>query len=90
MALVIETSVTANVRASAIWYFYSVITSDLSIQLQIARAMRDDPENFVRQIAAVVLQQLKPNHSEVRALIVDAFIKENDPHIKKIIEGLLR
>lgn len=90
MAQVVATSKDGVLRASALWYFYSVNATDERVQEVLAIAMRSDPESYVRQSAAMVLRQLRPKTTKVIAIMLEALAKESDSNVRIQIENAVR
>ncbi len=89
IAKVIQIASDSNLKATAIWFFYSLPSDDPAIQAVLATALRDDTQILIRQSAVMVLRHLKPTNLGVINLISEAFMLEKDSAIKLQIQNLL-
>ncbi|MBC7420628.1 MAG: hypothetical protein H7328_07865 [Bdellovibrio sp.] len=89
MASLVKTGVSANLRGTAIWYFYWFKTDDVSIQKNIAEAILSEKDDSVRQTAAMVLKTLKPTSVQIKAILSQAIQQEKNSHIIADLQAML-
>lgn len=82
MAQVMLQSKVATLRATAIWFFYSVPPETIEIQKALATVLRDDSEVFVRLSAAIVLKNFRPTAADVLEILAGAQAQEKDSTVR--------
>lgn len=68
------------IRGTAVWFYYGTQTKNISVHLALAKTLSDS-ESSVRQSAAVVLMDLKPQDPKIIEMMAKALVIEQDEYV---------